>query len=38
VISSFSLAPGSYLLEAVVSAGDRELHRASPKSTFLPAS
>jgi VWFA-related protein len=29
VTSSLSLEPGSYVLEAVVSAGDRELHRAS---------
>jgi hypothetical protein len=29
VISSLSLAPGSYLLEVIVSAGERELHRAS---------
>jgi hypothetical protein len=29
VITSLSLAPGSYLLEVVVSAGERELYRAS---------
>jgi hypothetical protein len=29
VISSLSLEPGSYVLEVIVSAGERELHRAS---------
>jgi len=29
VISTLSLEPGSYLLEVIVSSGDRELHRAS---------
>ncbi len=36
VVSSFSLAPGSYLLEAVVSAGERELHRASTQIEVPP--
>jgi VWFA-related protein len=36
VISSVSLAPGSYLLEVIVSAGERELHRTSTEIQIPP--